>query len=980
MKTLITCCILVGMLTANLLVQRTSSGQRANGLPAIPDDVKEQWVRHYESRLIPNVSAATSIATDSAGNIYVGGNSRTSFQGDNANIIKYNSTGLEQWRVYYPGNVVALTVDKSGNVYVTGSTEVDAGGDQAFLTAQYDASGAQLWLVRYETSAQGSSGARAVAVDAAGNVYVAGEGPNERGNRDYITIKYEASGVAQWVARYNGPADRFEEAAALTVDAAGNVYVTGASQVENGLYYEYATVKYDAAGIEQWAARANEGRPVAMAVDAAGHVYVTGSNFATIKYDAAGIQQWVAHTAGSAAALVIDNLGNVYVAGAGAVTGLDLEYKTIKYNSSGMVEWAQTYGNSGFVIGPYRPPFNDAATDLAVDRAGNVYVTGMSFSTYYDLTTTVEDYATIKYNSAGERQWVARYNGPAGDDDEASALALDDSGNVYVTGRSVGTGTSRTLYVDYDYATIKYNANGSMQWLARFQGENYSDDRAAAFAVDDSGNAYITGTSVVSVNPFFREYSTVKFSSAGDLQWAVRYDGHPGYPDDASGLALDPFNNIYVTGRSITPAINFATVQYNSSGMQQWRREFPITNGFATDVALDDLGNVYVTGESMGEGTKYDFVTVKYNPAGVEQWARRYNGPANLDDVPHAIVVKGSGDIYVTGESMEANQFTRSYTTIKYDASGIEQWVARYRYSADSYNVASAIAVDHADQVYVTGTSAGAYATIKYDSTGAQQWLVRYQGQGNPENFTTAIGLDGSGNIYVTGRSGDYNAHDYATVKYDGTGAEQWVARYDGPARGDDYATAMVVDETGNAYVTGGSVGLNTQSDIATVKYSAAGYEQWVVRYGNPENVEDIAVDMAVDRGGNVYVAGSSYKYLGWSVYTIVKYAQTPTAVKERETAMPAEYQLAQNYPNPFNPSTKIRYVIAKPGRVILKVFNLRGQVVATLVNENKATGEYEIQWNPAGMPSGVYVYRLQVEGPSGTREFVEAKKLILLR
>src|SRR6266516_6773880 len=100
----------------------------------------------------------------------------------------------------------------------------------------------------------------------------------------------------------------------------------------------------------------------------------------------------------------------------------------------------------------------------------------------------------------------------------------------------------------------------------------------------------------------------------------------------------------------------------------------------------------------------------------------------------------------------------------------------------DSYDGATAIDVDDSGNVYVTGSSTGSgtgsdYATIKYDSLGQEQWVARYNGPGNDADLATGIAIDGSGNVYVTGGS----AGDYATVKYDSAGQQQWVARYNGP-------------------------------------------------------------------------------------------------------------------------------------------------------------------------------------------------------
>jgi polyhydroxybutyrate depolymerase len=99
-----------------------------------------------------------------------------------------------------------------------------------------------------------------------------------------------------------------------------------------------------------------------------------------------------------------------------------------------------------------------------------------------------------------------------------------------------------------------------------------------------------------------------------------------------------------------------------------------------------------------------------------------------------------------------------------------------------------------------------------------------------------------------------------------------------------------------------------------------------------------------------------------------------PVGIAENEINLPIEYELKQNYPNPFNPSTRIKYQIPDAGLVSLQVYNLLGEVVATLVNDEKPAGNYEVQFDATGISSGVYFYSLQAG------DFVETKKLILLR
>jgi hypothetical protein len=246
-----------------------------------------------------------------------------------------------------------------------------------------------------------------------------------------------------------------------------------------------------------------------------------------------------------------------------------------------------------------------------------------------------------------------------------------------------------------------------------------------------------------------------------------------------------------------------------------------------------------------------------------EAWVQRYNGPANHADSASAIAIDKSGNVYVTGGSA-ISSIVPDYTTIKYHSAGQQQWVAYYNGPANNADFADAIAVDGSGNVYVTGESAGPgtyidYATIKYNSSGQEQWVTRYDGPAHDLDRASAIAVDASGNVYVTGwSSGSGTGVDCATVKYDSAGQEQWVARYDGPVHGADQAIAIALDGSGNIYVTGYSVGSGTDRDWVTIKYDSAGQQLWVARYNGPANGADAAEAIALDGSGNVYVTGGS--------------------------------------------------------------------------------------------------------------------------
>ena len=247
-----------------------------------------------------------------------------------------------------------------------------------------------------------------------------------------------------------------------------------------------------------------------------------------------------------------------------------------------------------------------------------------------------------------------------------------------------------------------------------------------------------------------------------------------------------------------------------------------------------------------------------------QEWEARYNGAGDSTDYSYLFAVDGSGNVYVTGNSYES-ETNYDYATVKYNSSGIPQWVQKYNGPGNSGDYAYSIAADDSGNVYVTGYSQGSgtgfdYATIKYNSSGVQQWLQRYNGPGNEIDYAHSIALDCTGNVYVTGfSSGIGTAYDYATIKYNSTGVEQWVQRYNGPGNYYDYAHSIAMDDSGYVYVTGFSYGSGTGWDYTTIKYNSSGDSVWVKRYNGPGNSDDYVGSIVLDDACNVYVTGSSY-------------------------------------------------------------------------------------------------------------------------
>lgn len=397
--------------------------------------------------------------------------------------------------------------------------------------------------------------------------------------------------VEEWVARYDGSIMGTDKALALAVDGLGNVYVTGYSD-GNATDRDYATIKYNPDGNELWVAR----------------------------YNGPG------NDSDRARAVAVDTLGNAYVTGDSIGDGTWSDYTTIKYGPD---------SNEPLWVARYNGPANhvDSAFDMALDAEGNVYITGGSYSG----DTNYMDYATIKYDPNGNELWVARYNRTRRSGDIATSIAVDDLGNVYITGHS---GTREVEC----YVTVKYDSGGNKLWATSCVGSG----EAIPFdiAVDDLGNVYVTGM-----------WATVKYDPNGNELWSKE----EGPAIEKVGIAVDGVGNVYVAGRS---GWDYAVIKYDPNGNELWRACYdgPV-NGqdYAYAIAMDDLGNVYVTGGSDGNDTSDDYATIKYGPDSNEPlWVARYNGPANVSDSAGAITVDIGGNVYVTGYS------GGSYATLKY--------------------------------------------------------------------------------------------------------------------------------------------------------------------------------------------------------------------------------------------------------------------------------------------------------------------------
>ncbi len=335
------------------------------------------------------------------------------------------------------------------------------------------------------------------------------------------------------------------------------------------------------------------------------------------------------------------------------------------------------------------------------------------------------------------------------------------------------------------------------------------------------------------------------------------FDGGRDFLQGRHALTSDLAGNVYVTGFTSRATEDFLTVKYDRNGVRKWAVTYDGgSSDMAHAVAVDLLGNVYVTGESTGPedgpyGAQPRFVTIKYNAGGVQQWVAAYNG--GVWSIPTNIAVGLNGNVYVTGETYSTDDFI-VMTTIKYSPAGVSLWVRHpflgfEREESAPYD----LAVDSGGNVYVTGfvykpaePDQMDYLTVKYSPTGTRLWMHGYDSGGQDRAFDLEIDPTGTA-VYVTGTSG--------TVRYNASGVPQWTAPFAGAA----HALTLAF---GSVYVTGAS-----GADFVTARYNAAtGARLWsTVRDGGGT---DAAYDLQLSLNG-LWVTGNSVRATGSNALTV---------------------------------------------------------------------------------------------------------------
>ncbi len=501
----------------------------------------------------------------------------------------------------------------------------------------------------------------------------------------------------------------------------------------------------------------------------------------------------------------------------------------------------------------------------------------------------------------------------------------------------------------------------------------------SSWSMPDSGSIWITDSHIDDQNNIYtvgynsggaQSYSCVlnKFSSQG-IHQLTKYFNSGGVSESPS-LTTTPQGNIYLL-------MDLYVEVLNSGGDSLLHFNHDSFN--CREIKVTESGSIYIYSVSDdNDNNNFGPRIIKYNPQGLELW----------DYVPFPFSIQNAetallNDAYIDAEGNSViaglihRNGTNSIFTARVDSNGLLIWGNEFNLPGKTVMTANKAAVDENGITYVTGTCGLEYHTNSYDAItvayapdGSLLWSKTFDFD---SDYDEAFDIKPFGaGVIISGISKSSDTSPLFSVYYSTTGTEIWNYVDTGRKWIDAYSfrnfppNSVSINIFGDEIVISGTrKPSNYPTYFSSLKINNLGNligrvdfeSEYVGRHQNAIKVNDNIVLVSNDIG---FTDLNSYIKLIQFDKSII------TGISE-EISWPKEFLLSQNYPNPFNPSTKIQYSLPSPSEgegsgvrlIMIKIYDILGNEIATLVNEEKAPGLYDIKFDAAGLSSGVYFYTI---------------------
>ena len=527
-----------------LVINEEKNNGFYNSIIKYDQDGNELWRAKELMSQTDGIFRNFPIDIDADGNVYSGGyyTTQDSLNNKKYNYLftSYNNQGVKNWTIINDVDLsennilVAIHCVSRNSIFLTGKSYYpDSGYD--YTVQNYDICGNKNWTMRHNEIGKLSCSASNIGIDQNDNIYVIGAYIN-----GFLIIKYDRLGNEQWYINHPNPSISYLQYLTSYIDKLGNIYYVGLSSVRSNSIpagsdsIKSVIIKYSTNGIYEWQTSLNNIKISNLKSDKCGNVYVTGTKsllsqlptFITIKYDKFGLKQWENEYDDSSTnidkSLFVnyDSKSNVYICGTNYNSYSNSKCTIVKYSSDGNELWKQTIngipidfeldGNDNVLLlgqGIYPNNFvarylSDGTRDWIINREDISFIKlAISLKDNIFIVARKRDvegkyvFSTTKYEKTGIKKWDAIFSDFIKDDNKIIDLCVDNNENVYIVGCMDSDIFNDPDYSDIDYINMKYNTEGSIQWIKNYSGVGFSFDKPVGLTIDSNNSIYITGTS-----------------------------------------------------------------------------------------------------------------------------------------------------------------------------------------------------------------------------------------------------------------------------------------------------------------------------------------------------------------------------------------------------------------------------------------------------------------------------------------------------